>query len=323
MAILVGIDEAGYGPLLGPLVVSSVVFELPHDLLRADLWTLLGKAVSAHKKGLAGRLLITDSKKAYSRSAGIGPLRRTVLSCLNALDEPPSALSTASDLIRTLCPDCLERLTLDPWHARLDDQPLGHDMTDAGIAGAVLRKTLAEQRMRLRAIRSRCMDAGFYNERVERVKNKSRVLFTELCALILEAFTRDAAADTMQVIVDRQGGRIAYQQELLRMFPGFALSVLRQDDKMSSYELSRSGKTMRIHFCMKADANYLGVSLASMVSKYLREVMMEAFNVYFCGLCSSLKPTAGYWQDGQRFLKDLSTLLPEYQYDTRKMARIL
>jgi ribonuclease HII len=324
MAILVGIDEAGYGPLLGPLVISSVVFEMPQELLRADLWKILGKAVSPHKKGLAGRLLITDSKKAYSRSGGIGSLRRTVLSCLFAMNEQCTALSTAFELIRWVCPDCMERLTNNPWYARLAEQPLGHDTADAAIAGAVLRKTMAEHAMRIRAVRSRCMEAGFYNERVERVRNKSRVLFTELCTLILEAFITDAdSTDPMQVIVDRQGGRIAYQQELLRMFPDFSLSVLRQDDNMSSYEMSRAGKTMRIHFCMKADAKYLGVSLASMVSKYLREVMMEAFNAFFCGLCSGLKPTAGYWQDGQRFLKDLSNLLPQYQYDPRKIARIL
>ena len=78
MALLVGIDEAGYGPLLGPLVVSAVALEVPEGLLRADLWDVLGKAVSAQKRGLAGRLLIADSKKAYNRKKGIDPLRRSI-----------------------------------------------------------------------------------------------------------------------------------------------------------------------------------------------------------------------------------------------------
>ncbi len=323
MAILVGIDEAGYGPLLGPLVVSSVVLEMPEEYLRADLWKLLSKAVCAHKKGLAGRLLINDSKKVYTRSAGISLLRRTVLSCLHALDAP-ACPHTAADLVGCLCPDALERLLADPWYARLDQQPLGHDPIDTAIAGGMLRKILNQNTMRLRAVRSRCMDAGFYNQRVEQVKNKSRVLFTEVCSLVLAAFCNEAqAGQPMQVIIDRQGGRINYQQDLLRMFPGYAFSVVRQDDKISSYELTRAGKVMRIHFCLKADAKYLCVSLASMVSKYLREVLMEAFNAHFCGLCSNLKPTAGYWEDGQRFLKDLSDLLPDYQYDPQKMVRIL
>ena len=69
MAVLVGIDEAGFGPILGPLVVSSSTFSLPDNLVEADLWRLLRKGVSMTRKHLAGRLLITDSKKAYSRAA--------------------------------------------------------------------------------------------------------------------------------------------------------------------------------------------------------------------------------------------------------------
>lgn len=71
MAVLVGIDEAGYGPLLGPLVVSSAAFSMPEELLKADHWKVLSRAVGREKKGLAGRLVITDSKKAYSRAAGV------------------------------------------------------------------------------------------------------------------------------------------------------------------------------------------------------------------------------------------------------------
>lgn len=323
MAILMGIDEAGYGPLLGPLVVSAVALDIPESHLRTDLWELLGQAVSVQKKDLAGRLLITDSKKAYTRSSGVKHLRRTVLSSLHALYDGKTEIATAHDMVSALCPDLLSRAEAYPWYQNLSNTQLGHDPADIHIAGGVLAKKMGEGGMRITGIRSRCLDVGLYNSRVENVKNKSRVLFTELCSLILEQFEQlPTDPEPMQVVVDRQGGRIKYQRELMRMFNGYTLSVIRQDDKMSSYELSRSGKTMRIHFCLKADTKYLTVSLASMVSKYLREVMMDSLNEYFCGFSQDLKPTAGYWQDGQRFVADLAKLSPELSYNPSQLIRI-
>jgi hypothetical protein len=101
MALLVGIDEAGYGPLLGPLVVSAVALKVPEGLLRADLWEVLAKAVSAQKRGLAGRLLIADSKKAYNRKKGIDPLRRSVLAGVHAWKNGDTQTETEPDLSAT------------------------------------------------------------------------------------------------------------------------------------------------------------------------------------------------------------------------------
>jgi ribonuclease HII len=325
MAFLIGIDEAGYGPLLGPLVVSSAAFELPEEFLRSDLWKILNTAVSPVKKGLSGRLLITDSKKAYTSSTGIGHLRRTILSCLHAIHSASSGISlnTAHDLLNALDTSSVPRSKAYPWYKNLHQQSLGHDASDISLAASVLRKSLSEKEIKLVSLNSRCLDVAYFNNRVEQVRNKSRVLFTELCSLIADALDRYPSQQTLQVIVDRQGGRINYHQELLRMFPGSSLTVLRQDEKMSSYELLYNQRTMRIHFCIKADIKYLPVCLASMASKYLREVLMEAQNTYFCGLCKDLKPTAGYWEDGQRFLADLAEKLPSLTFDKKQLIRSL
>ncbi len=264
MAILVGIDEAGYGPLLGPLVVSSAVFRLPEELLRTDLWDVLQKAVTSGKKGAAGRILITDSKKAYNRSSGIKHLRRTVHACLGAVsnhqDEP---IHTAAQLIQKLCPGCAGRIIEYPWYNALHEHTLPQQVDEIQIASGVLKRTLADNNIHLVGIHSECLDVAFYNSRVTAVKNKSRVLFTALCSLIMDVLNHAPANDPIQIIVDRQGGRVNYQQELLRMFPGFSLSVIRQDEKMSSYELSGNNRTMRVHFCVKADSKYLPVCLYS------------------------------------------------------------
>ena len=45
-------------------------------------------------------------------------------------------------------------------------------------------------------------------------------------------------------------------------------------------------------------------ALASCLAKYARELVMEGFNAYFEELQPGLKPTAGYRNDGWRWLSD-------------------
>lgn len=84
MAIIVGIDEAGYGPILGPLVVSAAAFEVPHERRRTDLWDLLRRSVSHTVKGANGRIIINDSKKLKQPGGRYDRLQRGVLAALYA-----------------------------------------------------------------------------------------------------------------------------------------------------------------------------------------------------------------------------------------------
>jgi hypothetical protein len=318
---LLGIDEAGYGPLLGPLVVSGVVLSLPEPLLRADLWQVLGKAVAREKRRLLGRILITDSKKAYTPATGVDTLRRSVLVCLAARTEALAVPQSSADLLETVCADCGPRLAGYPWYQDLSESSLGGNRDDIRLAAGVLRKTLAEHAVGLAAPRSRCLDVGFYNRQVEIVRNKAAVLFTEVCTLIQQSLDELPAGRTLQVVVDRQGGRSGYRPVLQRMFPDMELAILREDDTLSSYELAGGGKTLRIHFPVGAELRCLPVALASMLSKYVREVLNESMNRFFCRQCRDLRPTAGYWQDGQRFIRDLKARRPDFPWKTELLIR--
>jgi ribonuclease HII len=76
-----------------------------------------------------------------------------------------------------------------------------------------------------------------------------------------------------------------------------------------------------LHFVVGADERFLPVSLASMVSKYLRELLIDNMNRYFAGFHTNLRPTAGYWKDGLRFIEDLKTNIPHLQVDMDKLVR--
>ena len=317
MVVLVGIDEAGFGPILGPLVVSSSTFLLPHHLLTADLWQILGRSVGKRRKHLAGRLLITDSKKAYSKSLGIKQLKRTVLAALGCLGRKPATLT---ELLTLLCPDCLERLDDYPWYRGVSSCDILVDSADMAIASAVLGEDLASNGIELVELKSCCLDVAYYNKMVSAVKNKAGVLFTATSRLIKNAFD-NFAGDDLQIMVDRQGGRVHYRKSLQRMFPDMQLRILKESQAASSYELQADGKRMRLHFTVGADNCFLPVSLASMVSKYLRELLVYNINRYFAGLHAELRPTAGYWKDGLRFIEDLKKNIPHVQYDSNQLIR--
>lgn len=317
MVVLVGIDEAGFGPLLGPLVVSSSTFLLPRHLLKADLWQILRKSVANKRKGLAGRLLVADSKRAYNKSLGIKHLERTVLACLRYLCKQPATLT---ELLMMLSPDCLERLNDYPWYRDAGSYDILADEADMTIASNVLRSNLASNRIELLTLHSCCLDVAYYNKMVGSVKNKARVLFTATSQLIKRAYD-NLPGNELQIIVDRQGGRVHYRKALQRMFPDMELRILSESPAASSYELEANDKVIRLHFVVGADEGFLPVSLASMVSKYLRELLVDNINRYFVRFNAELKPTAGYWKDGLRFIEDLKKDIPHVQVDMNQLVR--
>jgi ribonuclease HII len=317
MAILVGIDEAGFGPILGPLVVSSSVFRLPRNLVWADLWGILHRSISEKRTGLSGRLMIADSKKAFSRSIGIRHLRRTVLAVLKHLGSEPRR---AGELLSALCPDCLEHLAEYPWYKQVDDYQLGGESADIAIAASMLRADLASQHIELVGFKSRCLEVAYYNRMVAAVKNKAKVLFTAVAEL-MQAAIEEFAGEDLEIVIDRQGGRSHYRRELQLMFGGTGLRIVREGRQMSSYEMRTGDRRVRVHFVVGADSRYLPVSLASMASKYVREVLVDNINRYFIGFNTTVRPTAGYWKDGLRFIEDIKTNIPQVKFDSNQLVR--
>ncbi|MHC4295595.1 MAG: hypothetical protein ACYSTL_08425, partial [Planctomycetota bacterium] len=153
MGLVAGIDEAGLGPVLGPLVVSGAAFEVPDELVEVSMWEALQAGVSRKASRRGGKVAISDSKKLYTSRTpkALAHLERAVLGMLATQGAAPQ---TVQQLLSKIAPGSLERMGRYPWYA-CDDLPLPRCITatDARLAGNSLATVMKTARIRLIGIR--------------------------------------------------------------------------------------------------------------------------------------------------------------------------
>jgi ribonuclease HII len=99
------------------------------------------------------------------------------------------------------------------------------------------------------------------------------------------------------------------------------LEVISEIDGRAEYRLHRGQNIVRIIFTEKAEMQALPVAAASMLSKYLRESLMHRFNHFWKTHLPNLAPTAGYYNDGERFLRDIASKQQELGIKHEEIAR--
>ena len=97
--------------------------------------------------------------------------------------------------------------------------------------------------------------------------------------------------------------------------------MLAETETISRYRLELDGSFITISFIVEAESAHLPVALASMTAKYVRELLMLRFNRYFQSLMPELKPTAGYYGDGRRYLNDIEPLIDRLGIDRQSLIR--
>ncbi len=325
--VLAGVDEAGLGPILGPLAIGWSVLSVPAEA--PDPWKLLKKRVSRNPGHDRRRLVVADSKQVFARNPrGRRRLEETALSFLSLLrpDRRPPR-SAAEAFFGELRPEA-GVLARHPWYELLPELPreLGADKIEltASVLGREMERTgcaLADAGVRL-------VPSGELNDSYRETENKSLTLWTKTLE-VLRRLWRIHGHSAPLVTVDLQGGRLHYGPLLARAFPDASVALVREGELRSEYRLEERAtyqgaggrRSMELVFVARGEEHSFCVALASCLAKYARETVMEAFNAYFVARQPGLQPTAGYRTDGRRWLQEAAGALSQAALDPTVVIR--
>jgi ribonuclease HII len=271
---IIGIDEAGYGPVLGPLVVGAVTLEGDrYDAAAA--WKAVGSAsgIADSKQVLSHRNMSSGEATVLGFLSALGLHPATRRELFESLAMPASDLTAAasSPAVPFDGAPCVDGAM--PSACRLDETPLPRWGSSAGLEGRGrdISGRLASCGLRLLAARATVVCPGVLNRAIEAGVSKGLVDF-RLYATLLRDLQEAAREDDAVAYCGKIGGRNRYEALLQEI--GLT-TILEEGRKRSAYAVRGLGK---VEFLVSAESKHLPVAMASMVAKLLREHVLDQWH---------------------------------------------
>lgn len=286
-----GLDEAGYGPNLGPLVQTAVGLRA-----EGDLWTRLATVVKKCGRGPRDdRLPVDDSKKVYGTSHSLKTLERAVL----AISAPRSPM-TVGTWLEQIASASLVELEIEPWFDPVEPLPIAASAEGVGSARSQFRIAAEAAQLEEFTLVCRVTPPHLFNSLLDRFDNKGAVLAHGVTWLLreLRPFT------PVGIAIDRLGGRRYHRSLLETAYPAMGIEVVEETEATCIYRAPGPARR-EWRFEVEAESRHFTVALASMISKYTREILMAQFNRFWKQHLPEIKPTAGYPVDAARFIAEI------------------
>ncbi|MFN8858130.1 MAG: hypothetical protein ACK50P_21350 [Planctomycetaceae bacterium] len=305
MPLLIGLDEAGYGPNLGPLLIATTIWEVPESPAGYDLYSDFAGLVTRPGEQPAGPLVIGDSKQVYASGKGLASLEFPVWHALALTGDsalPVHLPANWEELLRSVHRGPPIDPVREPWYA--SGLPLPRNAATAPLpALSAWRQVCRDQKIRLRMLAADVVSPQRFNQLNRETGSKGRSL-TQLSLQLLAGCLKSLGCEHEQILIlaDKHGGRNRYQEFLPIVVDDAFITCLEESAASSRY---RAGP-YEFRFQTKAE-RHLPTALASLLAKYLRELAMHQFNDWWQAELPGLKPTAGYPVDASRFRREIQS----------------
>ena len=267
-----GIDEAGYGPTLGPLAVVGAVAEVDDAMAFAAETAALG---------------VADSKRVH-KPGDLASLERVALPAIAWLSG--FLPDTADDLFALLGEAAADRAAV-PWMA-------GAEALRLPVAAATV-PSWAISSGRPAGLHGRLLHPRHLNAAKRAGINRAATEL-DVVRLLLTSGVPDPTAAAL-VGCDRLGGRKRYGDLLQSAWPGQPIEIVEETAPACRYRC----RATTVAFLVGGDGSEPLIAAASCIAKYARELHLLLLNRHWSGRFAWLKPTAGYPEDAKRWLHQL------------------
>ena len=275
---VVGIDENGLGPRLGPLVVTAVVAEITGDGASVALGPPSGhmaerigdsKALVSHGDVALGEAWA----RAIAARMGSSPEAPDGLFTELSLDDPGELLRCCPDHVRAQC-----------WGVEGERFEANEELVRR-VAGDLAE--LDALGVRILGARTAVVCTKKLNDALALGRSRLDVDLHEMERLVLHAASRTPGA--LSAVCGKVGG-YTYYEKAFGPLAGRLHTTIVESAERSAYHFPSIGT---IAFVRDADASHLVVALASLVGKWVRELLMARIVRYY-GADGAAHRASGY-----------------------------